>query len=415
MRGAAQNLALLLGAAVFALVVAELGLRLFLLGSLAGPELLSRSVLHVPHPVVGWVMAPDRDSAHASGLFLTRVRTNSKGLRDREHDYVPAPGVVRIVVLGDSFMEGYGVEEHETMSHLLERELASHSVEVINMGTDGFSTTQEYLFLREEGLKYEPEIVALALYAKNDMRSNSRALELALWREESYRSYGRPYLEPGALGDPLVFVEPEYERTLDWLEQHRADALELARTQRFYWNTILYHLLRRRLLTWMQTPTAVPAFDPNVFFGMPFQRYFAAEYAPPGPELDYEALWEESWLTTRRLILATRDLANRENARFLLLYVPAKVQVDEVFRAEMERRYPRLAFDPWRVNRRLADFAKEHGVVLVDPSDDFNEAHSRGQVLFNRSWDRHWSAEGHAVAARRLADEVRARFLTGMR
>src|SRR5687767_11443699 len=43
-------------------------------------------------------------------LFKTRVRINSRGLRDREFAYSRTPGRQRCLVLGDSFVFGWGVE-----------------------------------------------------------------------------------------------------------------------------------------------------------------------------------------------------------------------------------------------------------------------------------------------------------------
>jgi lysophospholipase L1-like esterase len=75
-------------------------------------------------------------------------------------------------VLGDSFAWGYGVEESERFSQLLEGALGA---EVINAGVSGYSTDQELLWYGNEGIKYETDLVILVI-AGNDVGDNDRQL-----------------------------------------------------------------------------------------------------------------------------------------------------------------------------------------------------------------------------------------------
>jgi lysophospholipase L1-like esterase len=100
------------------------------------------------------------------------VRINEKGLRDHEHSYDRQNDNGRILVLGDSFAWGYGVEESERFSQRLEEAL---DVEVINAGVSGYSTDQELLWYRNEGVKYETDLVILVI-AGNDVGDNDRQL-----------------------------------------------------------------------------------------------------------------------------------------------------------------------------------------------------------------------------------------------
>ena len=62
------------------------------------------------------------------------------------------------------------VEDAQTVTARLEAALAARGcpVEVINGGTAGYSTDQEYLFYRDEGRKYAPDVVVLFVY-QNDI------------------------------------------------------------------------------------------------------------------------------------------------------------------------------------------------------------------------------------------------------
>jgi hypothetical protein len=57
--------------------------------------------------------AADADAIVEDSEFRTRVRTNALGFREPRLPAPKPPGMRRIVVLGDSFTQGYGVEDDE--------------------------------------------------------------------------------------------------------------------------------------------------------------------------------------------------------------------------------------------------------------------------------------------------------------
>lgn len=128
---------------------------------------------------------------------------NSKGLRDREHPYEKPPGTKRILVLGDSFAWGYGVGDSEVFTDVLERQLVAKGKpwEVINTGVSGWGTDQEYLFFREEGVKYSPDIVVLAYYFGNDWGNNCAEVQYGLGKpcftDTNLTEIIPPVLNPG--------------------------------------------------------------------------------------------------------------------------------------------------------------------------------------------------------------------------
>ncbi len=120
---------------------------------------------------LGWRNIPNWKTT-ANGHTLT---INSKGLRDREYPYQKPPGTMRILVLGDSFAWGYGVADDQVFSEVLEAkfEQTGANIEVLNGGVSGWGTDQEYLFLVDEGIKYAPDLVVLAIYVVNDVDNNA--------------------------------------------------------------------------------------------------------------------------------------------------------------------------------------------------------------------------------------------------
>ncbi|MEO8003699.1 MAG: hypothetical protein ABI771_02255 [Betaproteobacteria bacterium] len=106
-----------------------------------------------------------------------QIRTNSRGIRaDREYSYSKPPGTCRIVVFGDSLLVGYEVNLEDSFVYLLEKKLgaAGYRCEVINLAVSGFGTAEMLVTLREEGLKYHPDVVLFSSHV-TDLDDNVRS------------------------------------------------------------------------------------------------------------------------------------------------------------------------------------------------------------------------------------------------
>lgn len=158
---------------------------------------------------LGWRNIPNlKSSTYGKPLTI-----NSRGLRDREYDYEPTPGGSRILVLGDSYAWGYGVGDDEVFSEVLERNLdgGKNRWEVINTGVSGWGTDQEFIFFRDEGVKYRPDVVVLAMFVQNDPLNNVALVQYFL---------GKPCFTSTNLTEivPPVVRPGVKER---WLEENR--------------------------------------------------------------------------------------------------------------------------------------------------------------------------------------------------
>lgn len=169
---------------VFSAAALLLGLALF--GAVAAVgETVVRSIAPKSDPVRLGVKL--ENSARRYGLRPnTRsmqtgvlVETNSLGFREKEYPVERSPGVRRIVVLGDSYTLGVGVEFPETFTKRLEARLnrAGGAVEVINFGVSGYNTVMELATFREVAAQFRPDLVIVA-YVPNDAERVGPAGEL---------------------------------------------------------------------------------------------------------------------------------------------------------------------------------------------------------------------------------------------
>lgn len=127
------------------------------------------------------------------------VETNMEGLRDDNFSMKPAKGTKRILVLGDSFTFGIGVNSTERYTDIMERRLKrdSGSYEVINAGIAGYGA-QDYLnFFKERGRNYEPEVVIISL-SQNDIWGRQHIVDYKLDLVRKNKSLNPPINEDEA-------------------------------------------------------------------------------------------------------------------------------------------------------------------------------------------------------------------------
>jgi hypothetical protein len=136
---AATNVAVSLLAVLATLILLEIGLRLIA----PGQVIIGFTSIWAPDPVLGWRPEPDLHVKVWTTRVVVRVSTNSHGWRDVEHVRPKPEGVFRILVLGDSFMEGYAVSDEDTFARQFEgvaRQAGLENIEVMNMGVGGYGT-----------------------------------------------------------------------------------------------------------------------------------------------------------------------------------------------------------------------------------------------------------------------------------
>lgn len=226
-------------------------------------DLDERNLLYEHDPLLGWF--PRRATTQTfTGSRTITVTHNRDGFRDREHDSTTAKRAV--LVLGDSYVWGYDVEQDRRFTDLVQR--ARPDLEIYNMGVSGYGTDQELLLFQRFAARYHPALV-IAVYTNiNDPEDNTASMTNGGYAKPHYQ------LEDGALrlrGVPVPEGAP-----LRWAR---------------------HGLLRRSYLA----------------------RLLAArEPAVAAPADVQDAQSEDPLALTVRLLLAIRDRAREAGAQFLV-------------------------------------------------------------------------------------------------
>ena len=296
-------------------------------------------------------------------------------------------------------MEAYQVPLEQSFPRLLEKKLqkaAKQKIEVINLGVGGYGTAQEYLSLKEEGIKYKPDLVLLAIYPYNDIRNNSYKIEKELCGQVgALEVAARPFFSFDSRG-AFVMNAPDYALACQ-IEKKHSDKMEKKKGER----SILEKILLYRMFE--NKKMALDAQEKDNF-----RRYHAllgVFYS------HYDDEWNTAWTVTERLLCMTRDLAEYHGARFMMISVPAKIQVEQEYLQRAIKsgiaRDTQLELDVDKPEKVLGGISARNGLEFLSMLDRFRkEYQTTGKELFYRIEDRHWNSSGHECAASGVAEYI---------
>jgi acetyltransferase AlgX (SGNH hydrolase-like protein) len=375
------------------LLAVEAFARLALRGRGGGKERDEASSYMEPDPHLGWRHRPGARATYHRREYTTEVAINAHGLRGPEIDYTAPPGTFRVLALGDSFVEGYTVPEDETVSGVLEQSIGGPHcpAQVLNAGHAAYSTDQEYLFHRDEGVKYHVQVVLLFLYY-NDLLSNVIS---------NYFGSPKPLLEmrDGRLvltNDPVPSPAPP-----------DTSAPGSPRPPRTLLGSVALEWMRDRLAR--GAPRAY-----NALARLGLWEPLGGDTVEKGDQLRVfkrrrQPDVEEAWTRTGDIVEALAREAEANRSRFAVVYVPSRMEV-----SDRDWELTRISYgmdeavwDRGLVARRVAEMGRLGGFAVLDLTPALRAATGRFRGEPYLLYDGHWNARGHRVAAEAVAAFLR--------
>ncbi|MBI4665226.1 MAG: SGNH/GDSL hydrolase family protein [Nitrospinae bacterium] len=106
---------------------------------------------------------------------------NPLGFNDTEHAPAKPAGVVRILILGDSFVEALQVKPEENAARVMERlaEERGMALEAVSMGMSGYGQGQQLKTYETIGKTFNPDMVVI-YFCANDLNDNMERPEYSL-------------------------------------------------------------------------------------------------------------------------------------------------------------------------------------------------------------------------------------------
>ena len=164
-----------LTATVLALLFCEVAVRLLRKAPELKPiELASEACVYrrSTNPVLGFELKASYRN-DTPDLIESYERTNAHGQRDKERTFEKNEDTRRVLLLGDSVVEGHGLAEEDTISRQWEDLYADGSTEVLNFGVSAYCTLAEIELLETKGLAFDPDVVVV-LFVENDFDNFNR-------------------------------------------------------------------------------------------------------------------------------------------------------------------------------------------------------------------------------------------------
>ena len=274
-----------------------------------------------------------------------------------------------VVLLGDSYVEGWYVSDDQTAAAQLAARLHRP---VANLGVAGYGVLQALRVLKGDALRRSPTVVAWFFFEGNDLYDD-QIFENTL-----------------VAGPPSV----ESTRPEGWTRDHgwgrRSFVLNFFQRIR-RWS---HPLIPNRAPYWARLTQPGGRTQPVYFF-----NYGAI------PWTDYE---EQRWTITRTAFEEGVAFAREHGINLVFVYVPTKYRVFRDF-IEIPQGSPLEHFDVWHLLPvRFQDFCMSAAVPCVDSTDRLRQAVAGGRMPYPAN-DTHWSPDGHAIAGAAIEDVVRQR------
>ena len=125
-----------------------------------------------PDPLLGYRCIPGQYWVFEESDHPIQIRFNRYGWRGEDWSPGKRTGILRLAVLGDSFVEAAQVEEQGTFLKLVEEDLSKSygtQAELLNFGRSGYGPTEELIVLQNEVQKFQPDWVVLFFFPGNDI------------------------------------------------------------------------------------------------------------------------------------------------------------------------------------------------------------------------------------------------------
>ncbi|MDF1839527.1 MAG: DUF5989 family protein [Planctomycetota bacterium] len=349
-------LAILISLFVF-LSVFELGLRAIGMGP---PKTLNQF-----DSALGWSKTPDRTVHRKTAEYDVHFAINELGLRDDEEMKVEKPAdTQRVICLGDSFTLGYTVERQHLFVDQLENwwNEEERKVQVVNTGTEGYSTDQEVAWLLKHGDDWKPDLVLLFAY-ENDIYYNGA---------EKYRYFPKPRFN----------AQGELEN----------DSLVDPGSRSLFEKTAIGNLIvKKEGLELFEVPSA--------------KGPLLKEHAPLLTESP--AFLADALARTEGALTALRKKCDELGAQVAVVVIPSHSAVDEAYAAQFSNLLG-LARDDWDPNKpvdMMLEAARSAGVLALDPRQALRTATQKnGDAYFQK--DFHLNAHGNQVIAHFVHDSL---------
>ncbi len=325
---------------------------------------------------------PRAEYTLATSEFNTTVQLNSAGFRDDDFNRVPPQA---IAIIGDSYVFGYGVNQEELFTKVMERKMNVPSASVLNLGIEGTGMAEYLQSLQRYGNR--AETVVLVYFTGNDILLQEEKVSSAQRLEKLCSSlqsctlahlvyYKLRLKSAGPTGreNPLTRIPPETLQHIDpeYLKQARE------------WKINPYTIVRAL----RYNPDLNEVYEENI-------EAFAT--IPANKELLYEFVIQAQQ-NHQRLIVVLMPAYFTTSGRHMNSLAKMGYQVDNAQDLICNQ----------RLHQIIRDFLRQYSVEVVDLQEHFCQEQVQKTSINSLFYllDGHLTPAGHEFVAEILVDTI---------
>ena len=386
---------LVLASITCSLTLLEIGVRLFM----PPPPMQFENYddTYVCSANTGWVGRPNYQGLLVREEYTHQIQFNHKGMYDTDHALEKPDNTFRILWIGDSFAQALQVDETETAHQLLENLLneklgnEQQQFEIISIGVSGWGTGQELNYYREQGRRYQADLVLLLFFIGNDVNNNLPGYALTIDGFNCFTPYypvcdGTLDTEAWSFIPGLAPAWDDCNPTRKWFSKGAS------LIQR---NSYLFARIEPLLLSWQK----------RRMYGKDFGLPYAALYlSDEEPEVSY------GWQVTEGLLEQFNHDVHADGADFAVA-MAGPHEVMKLSRLTETQRQSFYESAPIFLdaqidypNQRLSSFLDTQQIPNLDLQSPMIDYIVQTDADLYLPIDRHWTADGNRVAAELLVD-----------
>lgn len=329
---------------------------------------------------LGWVGKKNSAGQFKRGEeFDTYITTNSHGMRDKEYSYEKPENTFRVAVLGDSFTWGFGVENEDNYTEVMEKDLGKE-YEILNFGVSGYGRGQQLLYFKREVMQFNPDAVIIMAYPGNDLYDNvadDPAMEIyprpafSVDENGKLKISGIPLTKPGG-----SFEERSFMRHIGkWMGLY----------SRSYSFRVFYHAFNTVLKSWEKDPS---------------------KYVNPIYQVSNLPVLEKQAKVEHAIMKEFKQLLDEKGIQLLVAIASTTEMVRPQLQRLQEKNAKGVDIDWKQPARILSQASQSLGISVVKLAPVLLKSEQQGKKVHNNR-EFHWSKYGNYLVAKELEPYVK--------
>lgn len=332
-----------------------------------------------------------------NNTFITHI--NNIGNRGENYDISKNQNKKKIIVVGDSFILGFGVEDKNLLTSYLNTNLTNNknagilnNSYIINAGyAGGFGPDGYYLYLKNKGIKFEPDLVVFSVFVYNDFSD----IENSIW-------YGSGnFGQPKRVESKTIEVDEGYLVNKDSPLTYRIPVIRDSHLAILLSNFVSASaekgksvIDRIRFKLFPPQTASGEASDLNILGAHERTCIYGEEC-----QRQVMHLYNDLLSVTKAANILVNNNFTDGKPHFVVLLIPADFQIypdsREKYRIDVGIPYSIEKEENPNPQKRLKEMFAKEGIPYIDLLNDMRKSKDRLYYLE----DGHWNSQGHKVAS----------------